>query len=84
MIAKNSIAFFFGAQTNNSAKKYDYSLYQRKGFINIYFTDYRAYPDYLYNINELGNLRAVKYIIKKALWRTEIDKFSAMGMKDMF
>ena len=68
MIAKSSIAFFFGEQT----------------IINIYFTDYRTYPDYLYNINELGNLRAVKYIIKKALWRTEIDKFSAMGMKDMF
>jgi hypothetical protein len=79
LIPKNTVAFFSGAKSDNSAKKYDYSLYRIKGLTKMYIGDCRKYPDCLYNPSDLNVLVSPKSINQMTIWTTEEDKSSAIG-----
>ena len=78
IIPKGHIAFFSGG-INNSAKKYDYNLYQIKGLTEMYIGDCRNYPDCHYSEDQLNNLIKPKSINQMAIWTTNIDKSSVIG-----
>ena len=78
MIPKDSIVFFSGVKTDISAKKYDYSLFQRKGISKMYIAHCRDYPDCHFNLNQLDNLIAPKPINQMSIWTTMEDKSSVL------
>ena len=79
IIPKGHIAFFSGGVNDNSAKKYDYNLYQIKGLTEMYIGDCRNYPNCHYSEVQLNNLIKPKSINQMAIWTTNIDKSSAIG-----
>ena len=79
MIPKGSVAFFSGGKNDNSAKKYDYNLYQIKGFSKLYIAECRMYPDCHYSKESLENLIEPKNTNQMTIWTTTEDKSSAIG-----
>ena len=79
MIPKNSFAFFSGTKNDNTAKKYDYSLYQIKGSTRMYISDCRNYPDCHYSQSDLPNLIEVQPTNQMSIWTTVDDKSSAFN-----
>ena len=79
IIPKNHVAVFSGTKNDNSAKKYDYSLYRKKGYTKMYISDCRNYPNCHYTINDLNNLISPQPINQMTIWTTENDKSSAIG-----
>ena len=79
MIPKGHIAFFSGTKNDNSAKKYDYSLYRRKGFTRMYIGECRSYPNCNYEASALDNLKSPKETNKMSIFTTDQDKSSAIG-----
>ena len=79
MIPKGSVAFFNGIKNDNSAKKYDYNLYQIKGLSKLYIAECRLYPDCHYDKDALENLIEVKNTNQMTIWTTTEDKSSAIG-----
>ena len=79
IIPKNSVAFFSGTKNDNTAKKYDYSLYQIKGSTRMYISDCRNYPDCHFSQSELSNLVEVQPTNQMSVWTTTDDKSSALN-----
>ena len=79
IIPKGSIAFFSAIKLDNSAEKYDYSLYQIKGVTKMYIGDCRFYPDCHYSEQALGNLIETKNTNQMTIWTTTDSKSSAIG-----
>ena len=79
ILRKGEIAYFSGSKNDNSAKKYDYSLFQRKGLINMYVADCRNYPDCHYTKDDFSNLYEPVIMNRMSIYTTEIDKSSAIG-----
>ena len=79
MIPKGSIVFFSGTKNDNSAKKYDYSLFRRKGLTKMYIGECRTYPNCHYDINALDNLKAPKETNQMTIFTTDQDISSAIG-----
>ena len=79
IIPKGSIAFFSGTKNDNSAKKYDYNLYQIKGLSRLYIAECRSYPDCHYDEITLSNLIEPKNTNQMTIWTTTDDKSSAIG-----
>ena len=79
IIPKNSIAFFSGTKNDNTAKKYDYSIYQRKGLTKMYIADCRNYPDCHYKSSDFSNLIEPTTTNQMTIWTTTEDKSSAIG-----
>ena len=79
MIPKGSVAFFSGGKNDNSAKKYDYNLYQIKGLSKLYIAECRFYPDCHYSKDSLFNLIEPKNTNQMTIWTTTEDKSSAIG-----
>ena len=80
IIPKNSIAFFSGTKNDNTAKKYDYSLYQIKGKTKMYISHCKKYPDCQYSSqSELDNLIEVQPMNQMSIWTTYDDKSSAIN-----
>ena len=79
LIPKNSVVFFSGAKSDNSAKKYYFSLYRKKGLTKMYIADCRSYPDCVYTTSDLNNLITPKATNQMTIWSTEEDKSSALG-----
>ena len=79
IIPKGSIAFFSGTKNDNSAKKYDYSLFRRKGYTKMYIGECRNYPDCHYDLSALDNLKSPKETNQMSIFTTDQDKSSAIG-----
>jgi len=79
IIPKGSIAFFSGTKNDGSAKKYDYNLYQIKGYSRLYIGECRTYPDCHYEQDTLYNLIEPKNTNQMTIWTTIDDKSSAIG-----
>ena len=79
MIPKGHVAFFSGTKNDNSAKKYDYSLYRRKGLVKMYIGECRTYPSCNYEVSALENLKSPKETNKMSIFTTDQDKSSAIG-----
>ena len=79
LIPKGSVAFFSGGKNDNSAKKYDYNLYQIKGLSKLYIAECRFYPDCHYSKDSLENLIEPKNTNQMTIWTTTEDKSSAIG-----
>ena len=79
IIPKGKIVFFSGTKNDNTALKYDYSLYQRKGVTKMYIGDCRTYPNCIYTKEGLDNLYDPKNINQMSIWTATIDKSSAIG-----
>ena len=79
IIPKGSIAFFSGTKNDGSAKKYDYNLYQIKGYSRLYIGECRTYPDCHYEPDTLYNLIEPKNTNQMTIWTTTDDKSSAIG-----
>ena len=78
MIPKNSIVFFSGVSNDNSAKKYDYSLFNRKGLSKMYIADCREYPNCHFTESQLDNLIEPKPVNQMSIWTTKEDKSSVL------
>ena len=79
IIPKGSIAFFSGTKNDNTAKKYDYNLYQIKGYSKLFIAECRTYPDCQYSQDVLSNLNDPKNTNQMTIWTTSDDKSSAIG-----
>ena len=79
IIPKGHITFFSGTKNTNNAKKYDYSIYQRKGITRMYIADCRTYPDCHYSKEGLNNLIEPKNTNQMTIWTTSEDKSSVLG-----
>ena len=79
IIPKGSIAFFSGTKNDQSAKKYDYNLYEIKGHSKLYIAECREYPDCHYESDVLDNLIEPKNTNQMTIWTTTEDKSSAIG-----
>ena len=79
IIPKGSIAFFSGTKNDVYAKKYDYNLYQLKGYSKLYIGECRTYPDCHYDQDALFNLIEPKNTNQMTIWTTTDDKSSAIG-----
>ena len=79
IIPKGATAFFSGTKNDQSAKKYDYNLYQIKGQSTLYIADCREYPDCHYDDIDLFNLNQPKNTNQMSIWTTTEDKSSALG-----
>ena len=82
LLRKGEIAFFSGSKSDNSAKKYDFSLYQRKGLVNMYFADCRSYPDCHYEKSGFSNLKDPTIMNRMSIYTTDIDKTSPLGVEN--
>ena len=78
MIPKNSIVFFSGVSNDNSAKKYDYSLFSRKGLSKMYIAHCREYPNCHFTESQLENLIEPKPVNQMSIWTTNEDKSSVL------
>ena len=78
MIPKGKIVFFSGTKNDNTAKKYDYNLYQIKGVTKMYIGDCRKYPHCNYGEDELSNLYDPKNTNQMSIWTTLNDESSAI------
>ena len=79
ILPKGSIAFFSGTKNDQSAKKYDYNLYEVKGHAKLYIAECREYPDCHYDDIEIFNLIEPKNTNQMTIWTTTEDKSSAIG-----
>ena len=79
MIPKGHVAFFSGTKNDNSAKKYDYSLFRRKGLTKMYIDDCRNYPFCNKEVSSLDQLKSPKETNKMTIFTTDQDKSSALG-----
>ena len=79
IIPKGSIAFFSGTKNDNSAQKYDYSLYQIKGVTKMFIDYCKTYPNCHTQESQLANLVEPKNINQMYIWTTFEDKSSAIG-----
>ena len=79
MIPKGAIVFYSGTKNDNTAKKYDYSIYQRKGLTKMYINNCKFYPDCQFTEDVLGNLIEPKPVNQMTIWTTEDDKSSSIS-----
>ena len=79
IIPKGKIVFFSGTKNDNTAKKYDYNIYQIKGVTKMYIGDCRYYPHCNYNEEGIKNLNDPKNTNQMSIWTTMEDKSSAIG-----
>ena len=79
MIPRNTIAFFSGVSNDSSAKKYDYSLLQRKGLSKMYIAECKTYPNCHYTESQLSNLIEPKPVNQMTIWTTNEDKSSTLN-----
>ena len=79
IIPKGAIAFFSGTKNDNTALKYDYSIYQNKGVTKMYISDCRSYPNCNYLEDQLSNLYEPKNTNQMSIWSTKDDKSSSIG-----
>ena len=78
MIPVNTIAFFSGVKNDNSAKKYDYNMFQRKGLSKMYITECKTYPDCQFTETILGSFIQPKPVNQMTIWTTNEDKSSVL------
>ena len=79
LIPKGAIVYFSGTKNDNTAKKYDYNLYQIKGVTRMYVGDCRYYPHCNYKEEELSNLYDPKNTNQMSIWTSLEDESSAIG-----
>ena len=79
VIPKNSVVFFSGTKNDNTAKKYEYNLYQIKGLTKMYIVDCYTYPNCHYSVSDLSVLKELQPLNQMYIWTTTDDKSSAIG-----
>ena len=79
MLPKGKIAFFSGLKNDNTAKKYDYSLYQKTGLTKMYIAHCRTYPDCNFEESQLSNLIEPESVSQMTIWTTSDDKSSVLS-----
>ena len=79
MIPKGSIAFFHGLKTDPAAKKYDFSLYTRKGITEVYIDKCKSFPNCTYDDQSLSQLLHVTKLNQMAIWTTLINDYDIYG-----
>ena len=79
IIPKGNVAFFSAAKLDTSSKKYDYSVFRRKGLLKTYIADCRTYPDCHYEASSLGNLKSPKPTNQMTIWTNYEENSSTLG-----
>ena len=79
IIPRNSIAVFSSTKSDSAAKKYDYSLFRKKGLTRMYITECRTFPFCEYTVENLSNMDDPKDVNRMTIWTTNEDKSSAIG-----
>ncbi len=82
MIPKGKIAVFQGARIEDSAKRYNYNLYNRKGVAEMYVTKCNSFPQCMYKTDDLASLDKVKNTNRMSIWDTTVDKSGSYNALD--
>ena len=72
MIPKGKIAVFQGAKIADSAERYNYNLYNKKGVAEMYITQCTNYPECIYKEGDLASMEKVKNTNKMSIWDTTV------------
>jgi len=74
MIPKGTVGVFHGTKIDNSAKRYNFNLYNIKGVAEMYIDKCSTYPDCNYNPKDLSPYLKPKRTNKNTIWEASIEE----------
>ncbi len=83
MLPVGKIGVFQGAKMEDSAKRYNFNLYNRKGVAEMYVTKCNSFPECKYSQKDLSSLDIIKNTNRMSIWETTVQNSGSYDALDM-